>query len=1222
MRRRERVDQAPRLVHRLAVGLGHRVEVVVDPDRLVGVALVGVRGQAAHHLPVVAGLDAGEVLPPALGDEESEAHGSARYLRGGGARGVGSNRHRSRVRACAPRRQDGRVLQTWTSAQVRAAEEPLLAAGVPLMERAAFALHVRVAARAARAARSRSAGARVVVLAGPGNNGGDALYAGALLARRGVEVHAVLASRARRTRAALAALLAPGGGRVTALVDDAAALAAGADLVLDGLLGIGADGSGLRGRGGASSSRRSWRSGAPVRRRGRRAVGHRGRRRATGRDRARRRPDGDVRRRSSPASCCRPAARRAGRVELVDLGLDLAGRARRGPARARRRRRAVARARRRRAQVHARRRRRRRGLARLPGRRGAHDERRRAGRRRHGAVPGRRRRRRRRRRTRRSSSATAASRPGCSGRASRRTTRAAAPHRVRVRARAASEARPPWSTPARSSCCRAHVGPHAVLTPHAGELARLLSAARRGRRPGRGRGRAAALGAPGARAHRRDRAAQGAGDGRRRRAGRRVRPGRRPGRGSRPRAPGTCWRACSARCWPAGSTRSTRTRRSRPRSRRRRRWCTAARRTGRTPAGPISARAVADALPGHDRGAAGRGDADRPTSSRRARRAAARSGPRPAPRHRRRARRRQVDGRRAGGRRASGPRAVVVPMDGFHLAQTRARADRARRPQGGAGHVRRRRVRRAADAPARRPGARSTRRVPPRPAQPRRRRHRRAARGPARRRRGELPAARRRTASVPWPGCSTSRGSWRPTTGCGWPGWSPGTRRSASRPRRRAPGRTVPTSATPGWSPRPPSGPTSSCGRLTVRPGDGSTRRRCETGRRELVPRARRRRPRGRSARNVRSLAAHAPTAQVMAVVKADGYGHGLAADRRRRRRRRRDVARRGAGGRGARAAARRDRRPPHPDLAVRAGRAAAGGRRRRRRRVGLRAVGARRAGRRRARGRSPGPRAPQGRHRAGPQRADAGRPGRARCPRSCGCAAEGAVEVVGLWSAPRVRRRAGAPDRQARRPRCSRTRCARVEGAGVALEVRHLANSAATLTTPAMHYDLVRPGHRGLRAVARPAARRPRRLRARAGDDARGRARERQDGARRARRLVRAPVRHRRTTRCSGSCRWATPTGSRGTRRARRSRPAVPCASAAARSASRGGCAWTRWWSTSGRARPSRRATASSCSAPARRRTDRAGLGGRRRHHLLRDRHADRRAGAAGARRQRGGAR
>ena len=38
------------------------------------------------------------------------------------------------------------MLQTWTSAQVRAAEEPLLALGVPLMERAAFALHVRTAA--------------------------------------------------------------------------------------------------------------------------------------------------------------------------------------------------------------------------------------------------------------------------------------------------------------------------------------------------------------------------------------------------------------------------------------------------------------------------------------------------------------------------------------------------------------------------------------------------------------------------------------------------------------------------------------------------------------------------------------------------------------------------------------------------------------------------------------------------------------------------------------------------------------------------------------------------------------------------------------------------------------------------------------------------------------------------------------------------------------------
>ncbi|MEZ0449077.1 NAD(P)H-hydrate epimerase, partial [Cellulomonas sp. ICMP 17802] len=72
------------------------------------------------------------------------------------------------------------MLQTWTSAQVRAAEQPLLAAGVPLMERAAFALHVHVAA-ALVDLRGRVTGARVVVLVGSGNNGGDALYAGALL---------------------------------------------------------------------------------------------------------------------------------------------------------------------------------------------------------------------------------------------------------------------------------------------------------------------------------------------------------------------------------------------------------------------------------------------------------------------------------------------------------------------------------------------------------------------------------------------------------------------------------------------------------------------------------------------------------------------------------------------------------------------------------------------------------------------------------------------------------------------------------------------------------------------------------------------------------------------------------------------------------------------------------------------------------------------------------
>src|SRR6187431_2309417 len=90
----------------------------------------------------------------------------ARYLRSGArARSaridaIGHRCPRLRANALPPVRMRN-VLQTWTSAQVRAAEEPLLALGVPLMERAAFALHVRIAA-VLRELRGAVAGARVV----------------------------------------------------------------------------------------------------------------------------------------------------------------------------------------------------------------------------------------------------------------------------------------------------------------------------------------------------------------------------------------------------------------------------------------------------------------------------------------------------------------------------------------------------------------------------------------------------------------------------------------------------------------------------------------------------------------------------------------------------------------------------------------------------------------------------------------------------------------------------------------------------------------------------------------------------------------------------------------------------------------------------------------------------------------------------------------------------
>jgi hydroxyethylthiazole kinase-like uncharacterized protein yjeF len=104
----------------------------------------------------------------------------------------------------------------------------------------------------------------VVVLAGRGDNGGDALYAGALLARRGVAVTAIAAGSAVHPGGAAA--LRQAGGRVS---DDTGDAAAGpieaADLIVDGLLGIGGHG-GLREpfAGLAAGAERARQAGATV----------------------------------------------------------------------------------------------------------------------------------------------------------------------------------------------------------------------------------------------------------------------------------------------------------------------------------------------------------------------------------------------------------------------------------------------------------------------------------------------------------------------------------------------------------------------------------------------------------------------------------------------------------------------------------------------------------------------------------------------------------------------------------------------------------------------------------------------------------------------------------------------------------------------------------------------------------------------------------------------
>lgn len=124
---------------------------------------------------------------------------------------------------------------------VRNAERELMARlpeGV-LMQRAAAGL-AAVCAGLLGDLRGRVYGARVVLLVGSGDNGGDALYAGARLARRGAAVSVLPLAAGRAHAGGLTALLGAG-GRVADPFD----VLATADLVLDGITGIGGHG-GLR----------------------------------------------------------------------------------------------------------------------------------------------------------------------------------------------------------------------------------------------------------------------------------------------------------------------------------------------------------------------------------------------------------------------------------------------------------------------------------------------------------------------------------------------------------------------------------------------------------------------------------------------------------------------------------------------------------------------------------------------------------------------------------------------------------------------------------------------------------------------------------------------------------------------------------------------------------------------------------------------------------------
>jgi NAD(P)H-hydrate epimerase len=136
-------------------------------------------------------------------------------------------------------------MDAYTAAQIRAAEEPLLAAGVPLMARAAAAL-----AREIRLLLPDGAPGTVLLVVGPGNNGGDALFAGAELAALGTTV-TVLPAADRLHEAGRIAAENAGARMLPADIttDAAASVARESDVVVDGILGTGTTASpALRGR--------------------------------------------------------------------------------------------------------------------------------------------------------------------------------------------------------------------------------------------------------------------------------------------------------------------------------------------------------------------------------------------------------------------------------------------------------------------------------------------------------------------------------------------------------------------------------------------------------------------------------------------------------------------------------------------------------------------------------------------------------------------------------------------------------------------------------------------------------------------------------------------------------------------------------------------------------------------------------------------------------------
>ncbi|MGP9844626.1 NAD(P)H-hydrate dehydratase [Brachybacterium sp. 107] len=128
------------------------------------------------------------------------------------------------------------MISAYTAEDIRAAERPLLEEGQPLMQRAARALAGHVAKRM----RTPEA-PHVLVLAGSGANGGDALHAAAILRGEGITADAISTAESLHEQGAAALRAADGMIHPLAQLapEDLGALLTEADLVLDAIVGIG-----------------------------------------------------------------------------------------------------------------------------------------------------------------------------------------------------------------------------------------------------------------------------------------------------------------------------------------------------------------------------------------------------------------------------------------------------------------------------------------------------------------------------------------------------------------------------------------------------------------------------------------------------------------------------------------------------------------------------------------------------------------------------------------------------------------------------------------------------------------------------------------------------------------------------------------------------------------------------------------------------------------------